>query len=179
MFRRMSRRSAGYALLIAAALCLVALSPSFGRAEPTGNYRPKLVPAALDAGCFPLPEGVRFDFPYQVRSDGDVETVHGQRRILVVQFDEVDVGTARQQLIDAFGEAGFTPVGTGAELVLRKPGVGWVAADVQPIPGVAADAVVRGTITLDLPSIEAQSDAAVCSDPYVTKRFHSSTGGDS
>ncbi len=56
---------------------IAAFSNSFGRAEPTGNYRPPLAPAALDTGCYPLPDGVEFDFPFQVRRDGDVDTAEG------------------------------------------------------------------------------------------------------
>jgi hypothetical protein len=177
MFRRVNRRSAVYGLLVVVVLCIWAMSPSFGRAEPTANYRPTLGPPALETGCFPLPDGVTFDFPFQVRSDGDVATVQGPRRHLLMQFDEVDPSTARDRVQQAFVRAGFTQTSSDDYLEFRKAGVGRVVADVEPIPGVDDDAVVRGTITLDLPAIAVQSDSDDCSNPYVTKRFDSAGGG--
>jgi len=84
-------------------LALVLVSPHVGRAEPTGNYRPPLPAAALSTGCYPLPAGLSLDFPYQVRTDGDV----GPRRRLVVQYDEVDRATVVRRLDAALARAGL------------------------------------------------------------------------
>ncbi len=155
-------------LLVGIAVALVLLSGSFGRAHPTGSYRPDLPPAALTNGCWPLPDGVVFGFPHQVRTDGDV----GDRRQLVLQFDVVDAETAREMVEQAFQAAGFAQSSSaGAErLVFEKPGFGSVSADVEPLPG-AEEYVVRGTIALDLPSSAPPSDDPVCDQPFSTKRF--------
>lgn len=171
MFRGVSRRYVGIGLVVATVVTVVALSPSFGRAHPTANYRPPLAPAALDNGCFPLPDGVRLDFPYQVRSDGDVETGRVSRRHLLLQFDEIDVDDAVAEVAASFGRAGFDVVSSEPVLRFRKPGVGRVRAVVQPLPDVTPDSLVRGTVALDLPTIEVQSDDPECSNPYSTKRF--------
>lgn len=156
------------------ALVAIALSPQFGRAEPTGNYRPDLPADALTNGCYPLPDGVTLDFPYQVRTDGDV----GKRRHLLVQFDEIDADEAIVDLTAAFTEAGFSsePTGTAGHLAFEKPGVGRVTADVSALPDVSADSIVRGTIAFDLPAIPVQSSSSVCLEPYSTKRFEPEAG---
>lgn len=154
------------------ALVLVALSPQFGRAEPTGSYRPVLAPPALDTGCYPLPEGLTLDFPYQVRSDGDVVVDGETRRELLLQYDLVDAPEVRSSLTASFVEAGFTPeAGSGDALVFTRPDVGVVSAEVEQLAGIPEDATVRGTVRLDLPSIPVASDDPICEDPYATKRF--------
>ena len=57
---------------VAVAVLAIVISPALGRAAPTGNYRPPLPPDTIELGCYPLPRGLTLDFPYQVRSDGDV-----------------------------------------------------------------------------------------------------------
>ena len=71
-------------------LAVLLLSHRFGRAEPTGSYRPVLAPDALENGCFPLPGGATLDFAYQIRRDGDREIGGEMRRLLVGQYDEID-----------------------------------------------------------------------------------------
>lgn len=155
------------------ALGLVAFSGHFGRAHPVDNYRPALPPAALSTGCWPLPAGLRFDFPFQVRSDGDVATAQGRRRQLLMQFDVIDVLEARAEVRQSFVDAGFvTSAGSAGErMQFHKRHVGMVGARVTALEGVDATSVVQGTITLDLPAIEVQSGAPVCSEPFATKRF--------
>jgi hypothetical protein len=164
------RTATGLAVVVV--LVLVALSPSFGRAEPTGNYRPDLPPDALTTGCYPLPDGLTLDFPYQVRTDGDV-TVDGElRRELTVQYDLVDAPEVVQSLTASFLDAGFTAGAPGGdELVFERGDTGPVTATVIPLEGVAEDSIVRGTLVLDLPSVPLSSDDPICDDPYVTKRF--------
>jgi len=155
----------------AVAVVLAAFSNSFGRAEPTGNYRPPLQTAALDTGCFPLPDGVHFDFPFQVRRDGDIETSEGQRRRLWLQYDLIGDEEARAGLLEAFTRAGFRVVRDdplAAEV--RKPGVGPVSWRIEPLD-VADDVAVQGNVYFDLPTIEAQSDDPMCQDRFTTKRF--------
>lgn len=165
-------RRALVALAVVVGLVLVALSPSFGRAEPTGSYRPELPPDALTNGCYPLPDGLTLDFPYQVRSDGDVTVAGEPRRELRVQYDVVDAAEVVESLTASFLDAGFTEATEpGAELAFERADTGTVTATVTPLEGVPADSIVRGTVVLDLPSIPVASDDAVCDDPYSTKRF--------
>lgn len=166
-------RRLGVVALTAIAVVVVAFSGSFGRAQPLGSYRPVLAPAALSNGCWPLPDGVALDFPYQVRTDGDVGPPGRERRHLVLQFDLIDVDTARQQVIDAFVSAGFTEAAppSPAGPVLVKPGIGRVEVEATALAGVPDDSIVRGTIVLTLPSTQVQTDSLLCSDPYSTKRF--------
>ncbi|MFL6062279.1 MAG: hypothetical protein ACJ72E_13690 [Marmoricola sp.] len=168
--------------LVLVAAVLVVLSPTFGRATPSGAYRPPLPPDALTNGCYPLPGGVKLDFPYQVRHDGDV---NGERH-LVLQYDLIDRDAAVTALTKSFGAAGFhTPVDDvlgsistdghpdAVPVVLEKQGIGTIQALVYPLSPLKKDQIVRGTIDLYLPSEPAQSSAAVCSDVTSTKRFPS------
>jgi len=160
------------AALCVLAVVLIALSPSFGRAVPTGEYRPPLPPDALKNGCYPLPEGVRFDFSYQVRSDGDVDG----RRTLVIQYNLIDRDEAFDALVDDFSEAGFEQTGAsssrgrgiGARLVKGDIEVNAIVSAMDPLKD---DQLVRGTIQLDLPVVARQSDDPVCSNVESTKRF--------
>lgn len=177
---RFRRSRLVWAAAAAVVVVLVATSNLYGRAEPTGRYRPDLPADVLTTGCYPLPSGVRFDFPYQVRSDEDLS---GGRRHLLLQFDVIDPTTARAEVTAAFAEAGFRPSPAGdatSDLVLVRAVSGGspatVGVTVRPIPGVAPDAVVRGTIDLDLPSVPLSSAAAVCAEPSSTKRFTDEDG---
>jgi hypothetical protein len=164
------RTATGLAVVVV--LVLVALSPSFGRAEPTGNYRPDLPPDALTTGCYPLPDGFTLDFPYQVRTDDDVPVDGTLRRELRVQYDVVDAADVVESLTASFLEAGFTAVTvTGEELAFERPDTGTVTATVTPLPDIPDDSIVRGTVVFDLPSIPVASDDPICDDPYTTKRF--------
>jgi len=163
------------AVVAGAVVLLVATSNLYGRAEPTGRYRPDLPADALATGCYPLPSGVLFGFPYQVRSDEDLP---GGRRHLLLQFDLIDPTSAREQVAAAFGAAGFRRTSVGdstADLALTRDAVGQppttVRVTVRPIPGVSQDAVVRGTVELDLPSVPIASAATECTEPSSTKRF--------
>lgn len=172
-----AQRGKRWALAAAAVLVvvLVALSPTFGRAVPSGEYRPPVPPDALTNGCYPLPDGVRFDFPYQVRSDGDVEG----RRSLVVQYDLIDRDEAVAALAASFAAAGYAEEisddrYTGpddARTVSFTNGTETISAVVVPMDPLREDQIVRGTIVLDLPVVARQSSAPVCSDVTSTKRF--------
>ena len=167
-----SVRRALVGLAVVVGLVLVALSPSFGRAEPTGSYRPDLPPDALTNGSYPLPDGLTLDFPYHVRADGDVRIDGGPRRELRLQYDVVDADEVVESLTASFLDAGFTSIaGSGDEPAFERADTGTVTATVTPLEGVPDDSIVRGTIVLDLPSIPVASDDAVCDDPYSTKRF--------
>lgn len=155
-------------------LVILLLSHRFGRADPTEDYRPELPPDALTNGCFPLPGDVRLDFPYQVRSDGDVETEEGLRRHLVGQYDEIDRAEALASIVDDFRDAGFTEVPESGEhdAVLRHPDEGVVRVQVEQLPDIEEDTLVRGTFELDLPVARKHPDAPeVCDDPKSTKRW--------
>ncbi|WP_460846163.1 hypothetical protein [Nocardioides ultimimeridianus] len=162
-----------------ACVVVVLLSPSFGRARPSGSYRPLLPPDALTNGCYPLPAGVRLDLPYQVRRDGDtVVPGEGRRRRLELQYDLIDVGPATSRLSESFVRAGFRETGSSAgptpgsrSIRLARKGIGTVSAVVTPLSPLGSDQIVRGTIVLDLPVAAPASDSPVCSDPGSTKRY--------
>lgn len=151
----------------AGALALVVASSSFGRAVPTGNYRPPLAPDALTNGCYPLADGIELDFPYQVRRDGDVTTADGPRREVVLHWDELDVDELEAALDRSLADAGYRRT---APLDWTK-GPHRVTATVSELPGLLEDSIVRGTVVLDLPVTPLSSDDPVCDDPYSTKRF--------
>ncbi len=142
------------ALGAALVVLLVVLSPTFGRADPVGSYRPELPPDALTNGCWPLPGDVRLPFDYQVRTDDVVATPEGERRMLVLHYDEVSGGSAARDVQSAFASAGVVDV--------------TVTAD--DFTDTAPDAVVRGQMVLDLPPSEPEGRPE-CQDPFSTKRF--------
>jgi len=152
-----------YLPLAALVVVLLLIGSRAGRAEPTGSYRPLLPADAIASGCYPLPTGMRIDFPYQVRSDGDVDGPHGRHRRLVLQYDEIDAATAQRRITAA----------------LRRAGLPARAATVTAYPRVPSDALVRGEIVLTLPSVARAGahssahvpDPAQCDDPFSTKRF--------
>ena len=154
-------------------LLLVVLSRSFGRAQTLGSYRPELPPPALSNGCYPLPPGVTFGFPFQVRTDGDVSTPHGERRALLMQFDVISVDAARAQVWAAFIAAGFSerPAPDADGLAFHRAPDGVVTAEFAALADVPEDSIVRGTIALNLPVVPAASTAPVCDETYSTKRF--------
>jgi hypothetical protein len=136
---------------VAVAVLAVVVSPALGRAAPTGNYRPPLPPDTIELGCYPLPRGLTLDFPYQVRSDGDVD----DRRVLTLHWDELDATEVRRLLAAALDRAGLP----------RR------AATVTPFPDLPPDAIVRGTVVLRLPVAPLASGDPACTDPLTTKRF--------
>lgn len=185
-------------LVTLAALAVLLASHAFGRAQPTGDYRPPLPPDALGNGCYPLPGDARLDLPYQVRSDGDVTTDGGdQRRLLLGHYSVVDADEALARLVASFEAVGLHPVGPprSAEgsggpdgevtehLSQRLRGPGDAAAgpgsptstvvgiEVAPIAGTSPDTLVRGAFLLDLPVTERASDSAWCDLPASTKRW--------
>jgi hypothetical protein len=182
-FRRAPQRRtvAWPAVLVAGVLVLIVLAvagQSFGRAEPTGNYRPPLVADTLQLGCYPLPDGVTLDFPYVVRSDGDVATAAGERRVLVLHWSLLDLDEVRDRVREAFTRAGFEvagrPATTSAVLLTRpEPGGGStrVTARFTELDNRSPDPIVRGVLELDLPVVALSSDDPECANPFVTKRF--------
>lgn len=149
------RRLVVVALLGAVALVLLALSPSFGRADPTGNYRPALSSDALVDGCWPLPGGVLLDFGYQVRTDDLVDTATGERRRIVLHYDEISGADAVAAVRADFAAAGLADD---------------VEASAHDFTETDPDARVRGEMTLDLPASEPDGRPE-CQDPFSTKRF--------
>ncbi|KAA1419528.1 hypothetical protein F0U44_13975 [Nocardioides humilatus] len=171
----MGRRTVALAAS-AVVLVVLLLSHTFGRAEPTGDYRPDLPADALATGCFPLPGDTRLTFGYQVRHDGDVEVDGELRRRLVAQYDELDDTEALAAIVADFEDAGFVASQRPApyDAVLRAPGSGRgevVRVMVEALPDTDDDTLVRGTFELDLPVVKAAKDDAVCSDPKATKRW--------
>ncbi|WP_183094283.1 hypothetical protein [Nocardioides stalactiti] len=170
-------RRAGALAAIGVVLVVLLLSHRFGRAEPTGDYRPDVPQDALASGCYPLPGDVQFDFPHQVRRDGDVEVDGAPRRLLVAQYDEIDEAEALERIVAAFEGAGYVSSrrATPYDAELHEPGAGRdevVRVMVEQLPGIEEDTIVRGTFELDLPVVALRADAPeVCGDPRVTKRW--------
>jgi hypothetical protein len=155
---RSALRRRWWLLPVLAFVVLLLISPHVGRAEPTGNYRPPLPADAIESGCYPLPKGLTLDFPYQVRSDGDVSGPGGRHRRLVVQYDEIDRATAQQRITAA----------------LHRAGLPASSATITAYPRVPSNSIVRGQIELRLPVVAQQKDvpdAAQCANPFSTKRF--------
>ncbi|WP_028655592.1 hypothetical protein [Nocardioides sp. J54] len=157
-------------------LALLLLSHSFGRAEPTGNYRPPMTPDTLLTGCYPLPGDARLDLPHQVRRDKDVSTRDGARRRLQGQYDLVGRDEAEARLVAAFEEVGFTEApdasgGGDGSRTLRRGGER-VTITVTALPGTGEGDLVRGEFVLDLPIVAvARPDDPVCQDRSATKRW--------
>jgi hypothetical protein len=137
--------------VLTVAVVAILVSPALGRSAPTGSYRPALPPDTIELGCYPLPRGLTFDFPYQVRSDGDVRG----RRVLTLHYDELEASEVRRRLGVALDRAGLP----------RR------AATVTAFPDLPADAIVRGTVVLRLPVAPLSSTDPACADPRTTKRF--------
>ncbi len=158
-------------------LAVLLLSHRFGRAEPTGSYRPEMAPDALENGCFPLPGGATLDFTYQIRRDGDREIGGEMRRLLVGQYDEIDEPEALDAIVADLVEVGFVETGPTAthDAVLRRTGpdgTDVVRVSVSQLPDIEEDSLVRGTFELELPVAAAPADAPeVCNDPGSTKRY--------
>ena len=148
------RHVAATVLLVVAlslAVVVIAISPALGRAAPTGSYRPPLPPDTIELGCYPLPRGLTLDFPYQVRSDGDVRG----RRVLRLHYDELAAYEVRRLLDGALDRAGLPRL----------------TAIVRAFPHAPADAIVRGNVVLRLPVVRLSSVDPACRDPRTTKRF--------
>lgn len=169
-------RRIGVAAGTLAVLVVLLLSDTFGRADPTNNYRPAPTVDALETGCFPLPGGARLDgLAYQIRRDRDIETADGPRRELRGQYDLVGRDEAMARIVDAFTAVGFRETAreeAGAtlrvELTRRSTRIQVFAAD---LPGTTEETLVRGQFRMDLPVIEAARDDPICSDPKSTKRW--------
>lgn len=163
--------------LVATLLLAMLLGGRLGRAEPTGNYRPELLPEALSTGCWPLPGDASFDFPYVVRADGDVQTGSGLRRRLVLHYDLIGSDEATAGIRSAFTDVGFSVTSDpdNPTIDLRGPGPDGkpivVSARLREFDGQSETSIVRGEIMLDLPAATLSSDDAVCDRPSVTKRF--------
>lgn len=151
---RPRHRVAAVGALVAVVLLL--LSPTFGRADVSGQYRPDLPPDGLANGCYPLPGGVVPDLAYVLRHDGDTVDAQGVRRRVVLHFDLVDAAQAVSTVTAQLDAAGVAD-----DVTVRA----------RDFPDLPDDAVVRGEMVLDLPSIAVQSDDPVCDDPNSTKRF--------
>lgn len=138
------------------AVVLLFLSPTFGRAPVSGQYRPLLPPDGLTTGCYPLPGGVLPTFAYVLRRDGDVLDGAGLHRRTVLHVDGMDAAAAVASIEAQFADAGVA---------------GDVRVSAHDFEGVPDDAVVRAEMVLDSPVVGAQSDDPVCDDPNSTKRF--------
>ncbi|MFW6773712.1 hypothetical protein ACOACO_05475 [Nocardioides sp. CPCC 205120] len=168
--------------LVALLVVLAVLGDSFGRARPSGSYRPALVGNTVLDGCFPLPGDARPDLAFVVRSDGDVETAEGPRRRLVLHWSEVGLPEAAAALEDAFTAVGFTvaeastTVGDGGdggdEGVVRLAGPGGERV-VVALRAFDDDPplLVRGEAVLDLPVAAPARTDPPCDGVTTTKRF--------
>ena len=119
------------------AVVLLLLSPTFGRAAVSGQYRPLLPPDGLTNGCYPLPGGVVPDFAYVLRRDGD--TVDAAR---AAPARGAALRPGRRGRGDR-DDPGAVRRGRGGRRGRR--------VSARDFPGVPDDAVVRGEMVLDLP----------------------------
>lgn len=166
-------RRFGVAAGVILTLAVLLLSHTFGRATPSGNYRPPQTVKTLETGCFPLPGGARLDaLPHQIRRDRDIETSGGPRRELRGQYDLVGRDEAMARILEAFEEVGLRETARAEEdgvlrvaLAGRKVRIQVFAED---LPGTA---LVRGEFRMDLPVIEPARDDPICSEPSSTKRW--------
>ena len=175
---RLSPRAKRIGGLLASVVVVVVLlfSHDFGRAAPTGNYRPLLPADALATGCYPLPDGAVLDLPHQIRRDGNVRTAAGPRRQLVGQFDLIGRDAAIERMVEAFTRVGFvagSPQDDGDQrAVTLTKGAETVTVTAEPYPHTGPGILVRGQFTMDLPVTTAAKDDPVCSDPKATKRWN-------
>lgn len=170
---RTGRISGGFIIVLA--VLAGAFSNEFGRAEPTGRYRPELPPRTLDLPCFPLPDGARLDeLEAVVRWDGDVTIDGVPRRRMVLHYLETDLAGARETIVAAFTAAGFTVVPVPRpqpdHVTLTDAGGDYVVVDLAAFD-VPEETVVKGEATLDLPVQQLASDDPWCANWYATKRF--------
>ncbi|MCX6400393.1 MAG: hypothetical protein NTX33_10750 [Propionibacteriales bacterium] len=173
-------RRVGIAAGALVVLVVLLLSPSFGRAVPTNNYRPLITTDAIESGCYPLPGDAKLDgLAYQVRWDEDTETPAGERRHLYGQYDLVERDEAQRLLVAAFTKVGFEETGSRelttngvptVDVALTK-GQEQVTISVSELPDVDPDALVRGDFVLDLPVVARAKDDPVCGFPSSTKRW--------
>lgn len=150
------RRHRAVAAGVLVAVVVLLLSPTFGRADVSGQYRPQVPADGLTNGCYPLPGGVVPDFAYVLRRDGDLVDGRGVHRRVVLQYDRIGAAQAVSTL-----EAQLDAAGVGDQVTVRA----------RDFEGQGEGSVVRGEMVLDLPSVPVASDAAVCADPNSTKRF--------
>ena len=165
-------RRLGLASTAVFVLVLLLASQSFGRAVPTGNYRPPMTVDALESGCYPLPGNARLDgLSYQIRRDRDVRTDAGARRHLQGQYNLVERHAAEALLVAAFARVGFrVESDQGGRIVLVK-GDQRAGLRVTELPDTSARTLVRGEFDLDLPvAALARPDDPVCASSASTKR---------
>ncbi|WP_166139354.1 hypothetical protein [Nocardioides ochotonae] len=164
-------------LAVAGLVVLALVGATQGRAEPTGNYRPELAADPLEVGCYPLPEGLELDFPYVVRTDGDIGTGDRARRHLVLHWSLLDRAEVRDRLEAALTVAGYATETTSDGLVGRRTvagepsEAGRVEIRLTELDNPAPDPIVRGVVELDLPTTERASADPDCDNSFVTKRF--------
>lgn len=121
------------------------------RAYRLSSSRSHALPSPLRGHCWPLPREVRFNFPYQVV--GQHRSRDGSRWVLSLQWDELSAGEVTSRLAADLAAGGFTSAGSrDGWQVMSRPAYGDVGFRADPIPGLPEDAVVRGTLRLDLPS---------------------------
>lgn len=172
--RQLGRIFGGILLVIV--ILAVAFSNEFGRAEPTGRYRPELPPPTLTLACYPLPGDATLDFGAVVRTDGDVTLDGVPRRQMVLHYLDLDVAGVRAALVEAFTEAGYVETGASAgagsatTVTMTGPNGAYLVFDIEAFD-VPEETVVKGEVTLDLPVQELASDDPWCSNWYATKRF--------
>ncbi|MDF9716724.1 hypothetical protein INN71_11090 [Nocardioides sp. ChNu-153] len=169
------RALAAVAVLAVVLVVLAVLGDSFGRARPSGSYRPALVGNTVLDGCFPLPGDARPDLAFVVRSDGDVATDAGPRRRLVLHWSEVGLPEAATALEEAFTAVGFTVTDATsgpADGVLRLSGPAGerVVVELRSFDD-EPPLLVRGEAVLDLPVAAPARTDPPCDAVTTTKRF--------
>jgi hypothetical protein len=146
---------------VLAALTIAALSGCGDRAKPNDTFAkasdPKVNGISADTTCSPLPEGVVLDFPYHLRSDYfQLNVLKMIRRRVVMQYMQIDMAQAEQSLRKSMLAAGFTVYdsrpGKDNQIHDRYHKKGYGMAHVFLKQNAdTTDAIVKGTLTFDLP----------------------------
>ena len=157
---RRPRVLARVAACVAVVLGLLVSAAVTDRAEPRGMNRAPLPRDPIAGSCWPLPTERHLGFAYQVRGDDRTRDAGGERRrVLTIQYDEVDADDVRADVDDLLASAGFTQTSAGEHV---KPGWGTVRFEVSQLPGISEDSIVRGALELDLPAAAARDEARGC-----------------
>ena len=172
--------------LLWVAVCLLLLV-GCGEQAPLSRDRRFLPAPALAGACWPLPDTVSFDFPYQARTERKTLDARGQRRLdVLIQFDKIDAEAAEADTTQAMLDGGFREVGPPVEQpVAGFPATrrwffsvpfGLVGVRVNALPGITTEDLVRGEIELDVPRSSAADTRELCPYPFQRRNQRSDVG---
>lgn len=140
---------------LATATVLLGLTTSCGVSEPVRSNSARPGASPLAGPCWPLPDDVRLPFPFWVQ--GELAEQDPGRRQIRLQYFRSGAAEIRDDVDRTLTGGGFSvgdgiPPGTWYE----RDDVGRVRIEVDPLPGITDDAVVQGTLLLDVPALQGQ-----------------------